>query len=337
MAGCAKNGENMKTSTHSQPSEVKDALEYTPLVSVLMPAYNHERFVEEAIRSVWSQTYQNIELIVVDDASTDGSRDLIQRLKDQSPISMQTTFKRKNAGISHSLNMAASLARGGWVAFLSSDDFFETDKIEKQMEVVKRLGSEFGCIHSDGWAINETGKVLYRSYSRSSIPPLQGTVFDDLVFNRARIIATTALVRRDLIGKVGGFDENLVAEDYDFYLRLARLTHFHYHDEPLVYVRISGSSLGRQPWLWGDSVFAALSKHADVEGYDWPRVTAERWFTLLPVYYERGSIGVILSATEQSAKAAYQANIFWIYVIKVCTIALRSLVVRIKRAVWYTK
>ena len=92
-----------------------------PLVSVLMPAYNHQQFVEQAVRSVWAQTYKNIELIVIDDGSSDRTLEILKRLSLQSPISMKVDT-HANQGICRTLNKCFDLSRGELIAFLASDD-----------------------------------------------------------------------------------------------------------------------------------------------------------------------------------------------------------------------
>jgi hypothetical protein len=116
-----------------------------------------------------------------------------------------------------------------------------------------------------------------------------------------------------LIDLAGGFDENFVAEDYDFYLRLARVTSFHFSPEPLIFVRVSPASLGRQPWRYVDSIFAALDKHSSLQGYDWPRIKALRWLTILPGFLEHGIWSHIRSAISTSFRAAREQRILGTY------------------------
>ena len=110
-----------------------------PRVSVLMPAYNHERFVEQAVRSVWEQTARDIELIVIDDGSTDSTAEILQALAAGSPIPMKVSVQA-NAGISTTLNRAAGQARGEWVSILASDDYYVTHFIERNLQFAERHG-----------------------------------------------------------------------------------------------------------------------------------------------------------------------------------------------------
>ena len=96
--------------------------EDTPLVSVILPSYNHVGFVERSIRSVWAQTYPNVELVVVDDASSDGTRDLIAALASEAPRPTRFVPKERNRGVSHSLNLGLGIAQGEWIAVVSSID-----------------------------------------------------------------------------------------------------------------------------------------------------------------------------------------------------------------------
>ncbi len=302
-----------------------------PLVSVIIPSYNHQKYVEQAIRSVWQQTYTNIELIVVDDASTDNSQTLLKKLHQESPIPMQLLLKDKNKGVSNSVNTGVTIATGEWISFLSSDDYYAPHKIARQIAQAQVVGHEYGCLHSDAHSMDEHGNVGSRIYARSALPPLRGDGFRDLVFNRCRIIATSSVIRKDLIQAAGGFDELMVAEDYDFYLRLARLTHFWFLDEPLLYVRTLASSLGRQPWRWADGVFAALEKHQDVAGFDWKKVKADRWRTLLPNFLENSDASHMSKALGKAYNDAVAAKVIMPFVGWVVVAVARATMVRIKR------
>lgn len=308
-----------------------DATDAAPLVSVIVPSYNHAGFVEQSIRSIWEQDYPNVEVIVIDDASTDGSGELISRLASQSPIPMAVHIKSRNGGISESLNIGVSLAKGEWISILSSDDWFVANKISRQMRIAAEHGVDFGCIHSDAYSVTQDGKPRGTNFSRAGVRALHGEAFEDLIYNRARIIATSSLLRKDLVDRCGRFDESFIAEDYDFYLRLARLTKFYFLNEPLVNVRVSPQSLGRRPWQWLDSIFGALDKHRDVPNYDWERVKAERWLTLLPNFLENGNRAQISQVLSLSFGQARNAGITGRYAGSLARSATRAVAFRVKR------
>lgn len=112
-------------------------------VSVIMPNYNCEKFIEQTVRSVMDQTYRNWELLIVDDCSTDGSVDIIKRLTEEDPR-VKLYVNEHNSGAAASRNLAMREATGKWIAFLDSDDLWLPDKLEKQLKFMTDNGYKFG-------------------------------------------------------------------------------------------------------------------------------------------------------------------------------------------------
>lgn len=277
-------------------------------VSVIIPSFNHVAFVEQAIRSVWSQDYGNLELIVVDDCSTDATAEIVERMLRDSPIPMHLIRKTKNSGVSNSLNTGIALATGDWLAFLSSDDFFSPGRISRQIAVATQIGEDCACIHGDALQVDEFGQALGRINRPGPISPARGNAFDQLILGTGRIITTTAIVRRDIAIAIGGFDETLVAEDFDFYLRLSRRSPFVFLDDVMTNVRVSPKSLGRQPWRWGEDIIISIQKHTDVPGFDWSRILARRRTQIAASLFEHGSAGQIARGVKQALRASKEAD-----------------------------
>lgn len=277
-------------------------------VTVIIPSFNHAAFVEQAIRSVWAQDYGNLELIVVDDCSTDATAEIVERMLSDAPIPMRLIRKTQNCGISNSLNRGIEMATGDWLAFLSSDDFFSSGRISRQIEVATQVGEQYGCIHGDALQVDEFGKALGRINRAGPISPARGDVFDQLIQGTGRIITTTAMVRRNLAIDIGGFDEKFVAEDFDFYLRVSRRSLFLYLNEVLTNVRVSPKSLGRQPWRWGEDIISSIQKHTDVPGFDWSRILARRRTQIAASLFEHGSAGQIAKGLKQAFRASKEAG-----------------------------
>lgn len=199
-------------------------------VSVVIPCYNHEKYVKEAIESVLSQTYSNIELIVIDDGSSDGSVAVIE----ESRQSYNFTFlKQENMGVCKTLNKGiVDLTGGEYIAILASDDYWHPKKIEKQIcEIKKNKKSEF-CYTQAVEFDSETRKEM-RVFPRKI---LTGVVLKSM-FLRQTYAAGSILFSRELFDKVSGFDEELKAEDWDFTIRCASITEFSAVSEPLFYYR----------------------------------------------------------------------------------------------------
>jgi glycosyltransferase involved in cell wall biosynthesis len=233
-----------------------------PLVSIVMPAYNHEAFVELAVRSVWEQTWDNIELIVLDDGSSDRTPGILRELAARSPIPMRVICK-ENEGVCRTLNRGIALAKGEWWAGIASDDFYHPSRIEVQVRRALELGDEYGCIHSDAYMVDLSGTIYDTVRKRSPMPPATGSCFLDLVLCRADMAGGTVMVRTDLLRRIGAYDEQLASEDYDLHLRLARATRIGYVAEPLTHIRTVPNSYGQSPGRWVEDGLRIIAKHRD--------------------------------------------------------------------------
>ncbi|MBI3555846.1 MAG: glycosyltransferase [Deltaproteobacteria bacterium] len=214
------------------------------MVSVIIPTYNRARFIEEAVDSVLGQTYPNFEVLIIDDGSTDATRDLIQR-RYGSDTRVRYIYK-ENGGVSSARNRAFPEARGEFFAFLDSDDLWHPEKLALQLEGL-RLTPQAGMIWSDMAAIDGAGKVLcpryltvmYENYVRfpdkkdlfseetktsygSAL--YSGNIFSQMVLGNL-VHTSTVLLRRERALQTGIFREDYRrgGEDYDFHLRACRL------------------------------------------------------------------------------------------------------------------
>ena len=221
----------------------------SPLVTVICLCYNHERFVVEAIQSVHAQTYGNIQLIVVDDHSTDGSVDAIKSIL-KMDTSIESMFLEANLGNCRAFNLGFVKARGEFIVDLAADDILVSDRIEKGIRAFEKAG-QAGVNFTDAVLIDESGHRLGLHSDRfphSTIP--QGDVYRD-VLSRYFINSPTMMMRRSVFEKLGGYDETLAYEDFDFWVRSARHFNYCYTPEPLVKRRIIASSLGQKQYTNG--------------------------------------------------------------------------------------
>ena len=148
-----------------------------PRVSVLMPAYNHERFVTQAVESVWGQSAGDVELVVVDDGSPDSTAEVLNRLAARSPIPMSVEVQA-NAGISPTLNRALAKARGEWICILASDDFYAPDFIRRHLEVAGEHGRQDVVQHCDAFLVEHDDLVTGTIGAVSDQAPLEGQAFE---------------------------------------------------------------------------------------------------------------------------------------------------------------
>lgn len=206
-------------------------------VSALIPTYNRQAQVLRAIDSVLAQTVPVDEIIVVDDGSTDGTAEAI-RSRYGSRVAL---FTQENAGVSAARNRGIREARGEWIAFLDSDDFWFPTKIERQLEAVAKLGDEFGlcftdCVYDGNpdmklSVFEETGLVGVPRFGWLDDPARY------VLASREPFWTQSLLVRRRLLTEPNGFDEALtVREDTDVLFRLSFKTRFCFVAEPLVHI-----------------------------------------------------------------------------------------------------
>lgn len=250
----------------AQPAAPVDPAEEAgaPSVSVLVASYNHARFITQAIESVWAQQGARVELIVIDDGSSDNSVAILRELQARSPIPMSVAVQ-ENAGVSATFNRALALARGDWVCILASDDYYAPDFLARSLAAASGL-AENGVVHANAYLVEADGTLRGTMDEVAQLAPLRGQAFEQMVTGQGRMTPCTMVMRRRLLLEAGGFDPQLAAEDTDLFLRLARIAEFHYIEEPIFYSRYTPGSLGKRPWVWGDSTIRAIQKHADILG-----------------------------------------------------------------------
>jgi glycosyltransferase involved in cell wall biosynthesis len=197
-----------------------------PLVSVIIPTYNSADFLMEAIESVLDQTWGDFEIIVVDDGSTDGTPERVRRYDDKVRY-----FYKKNGGPSSARNMGVKQARGGYVAFLDSDDVWEPEKLRVQMHVVSE--------HPENKLVCTDSALMGRRGTREGKlkRDLMGNLFP-ILYSNSFIRTSTVVMAKACFQTVGFFDERYrSAEDYDLWLRVAKRYPIAYIKQPLVRYR----------------------------------------------------------------------------------------------------
>ncbi len=208
------------------------------LVSVIIPCYNREDYIIETLQSVLNQTWLNIELIVVDDGCTDGSRALLESFGDC--LTILEHPGRVNRGQSASINLGLRQCKGAYVAILDSDDLFMPTKLEKQVRFLEQ-NPEIGLVYANALYIDAEGNELFPRYVKGHLPPVDpGQVLLDCCFN----VPSNSLVKKSLYEKVGFLDETLrAAQDHDLAIRLAEAAPVGYIDEILWCYRRHGGSI----------------------------------------------------------------------------------------------
>lgn len=223
-----------------QPMQGRPAEE--DLVSVLMASYNYGRYIEQAVRSVWAQDYRPIELVVVDDGSSDDTLGVLARLRAQSPMPM-TVVESPHRGVSGALNLGLAECRGEFVSLLHADDFYREDKVRRQVQSLVEAGPDTVVSHSEYRVVDADGKPTGYT-SAHDVAPVSGDVLEDLLYLRGMIRPMTTLYRKWALLQIGGYDDRYPTEDWVSSLRLAALGRVAHVDAPLVSRRVHGSNLG---------------------------------------------------------------------------------------------
>lgn len=230
-----------------------------PKVSVIIPCYNREQFIAETVNSVIAQTWPNIELIVVDDGCSDGSRKVLESFGQR--LTILEHPGRTNRGQSAAINLGMSHSTGDYLAILDSDDLYTIDKIEKQVFFLEK-NPDVGLVYANCMYIDANGNDLYEMYYSAHKPPNGSErVLEDCCFN----VPSNSLFRRSVFEKVGFFDETLrSAQDHDYAIRIAEVTRIGYIDKCLWSYRRHGGSISNtrtlERWKNGFKILEAACK-----------------------------------------------------------------------------
>ncbi len=225
-----------------------------PKVSVILPAYNGEKFIAGAIDSALNQTRKDFEIIVVNDGSTDRTAEIISKYGQAIRVISQA-----NAGIAAARNAAINNSKGEYLAFLDQDDIWLEDKLEKQMEIFDK-DKDVGMVYSDTFVITD-GNVELKNFDLKK--PYRGMIIEELLMNN--FIATSAVVtKKECFDRVGLFDNSLSpCLDYDRWLYIATLYKVDYVDKPLVRFRDHISTFRKNEIFTIGKIIDTLTRYAD--------------------------------------------------------------------------
>jgi glycosyltransferase involved in cell wall biosynthesis len=212
-----------------------------PLVSVIIPTYNTEKFIGEALNSVFSQSYRPIEVIVVDDGSTDNTEDIVKNYQTSKTSKTNETnliyIYQENGGRASARNTGIRAARGKYVAFLDSDDLWTPGKVKKQVGIMEE-NKDIDFLFGDKQRFSDNGRIITSSMFKKQ--SYDKDFFGDSLFVRdsyrkllrANFIPTgTVMMRSGCFDITGFFDEGIYAEDYEFWLRAALFINMAYANE----------------------------------------------------------------------------------------------------------
>jgi glycosyltransferase involved in cell wall biosynthesis len=220
------------------------------LVSVIIPVYNGEKYIRCAIDSVLKQDYQSIEIVVIDDGSSDSTLQILNEYGDKVSI-----YQQPNKGSAAARNLGIKMANGTYIAFLDADDYWFPGKVSAQMQALRATGcrmayTRFLFWHADtdnAWP--DPASVIFQDRlafkSGSKVEPRW--VYADLLLD-CLVWTSTVLIAKEELNRVGGFDEDLrKGQDYDLWLRLSRTIQMAYLEQVSALYRLHGESITHTP------------------------------------------------------------------------------------------
>jgi glycosyltransferase involved in cell wall biosynthesis len=217
-------------------------------VTAIVVCYNQAAFVRQCLDSVLAQSVLG-QLVIVDDASTDGSQQVIKEWVAERSVDARLILHDTNQGVCRSCNDGAESVRTPYMSFVAADDYWLPNKLLRQLRVMESLPTAYGMVYGDALLCDESGTLLAGRFigqqtRRLSGNPPAGWVFRELLSGNF-IPACNVLMRTSCFREVGGLDEALVYEDYDFWLRLSRRYKFWHDDSPLAVYRVRPGSMVR--------------------------------------------------------------------------------------------
>lgn len=208
----------------------------TPQVSIVVTCYNYGKYVAGCLASLQEQTFQNFEVIVVDDGSTDDSEEQVRSFLDDPRFRY---IKQDNGGQANAKNRGIKESSGELVAFLDADDQWDSTKLEQQVPLF--FEANIGVVYSRTAYINTQGELQQTDPEGQYILPRKGCVTKYLIYDNF-VPFSSAVVRRDYFEKFGMFDESLaMGIDWDLWLRFSTKVHFDYIDKKLLLYRVGHS------------------------------------------------------------------------------------------------
>ncbi len=212
-----------------------------PLVTVGIALYNHSTYIEQCLSSVVEQTYENIEIIVIDDGSNDDSYLIAKQfLEGQHKNPAFSVKTRKNQGMCNTLNEIAQSAKGQYISFIGSDDYWMKNKIEDQVEFLENH-PELVLVHSNSIKVNSQGHEIKNiDYSKKIN---SGSVYEAIIRRTGGINTPSHLYRTNIYKKIGYYDPAFSFEDTDFWLRLSKNFQVGFINQYHTYYRWHGKNL----------------------------------------------------------------------------------------------
>lgn len=243
-----------------------------PLVTVICACYNQEKFILDSLNSVKSQTFQNFELIIWDDASKDNSVKVIEHWMSNNPqYNVKFVKHDTNKGICASLNECFLLSKGKYIQILALDDHIEPDKLERHVGILEKSSNQHALVFSDAYIMDDNSELCqnrFIAYHMNYLNIHTGNFFKQLL-SLNFIPAMSVLLKRSVIDVVGLWDEQLIFEDYDMWLRISERFDFIFDATPSVTYRMHANNthklMSKELRLSTFKMFLKFAEYPDVK------------------------------------------------------------------------
>ena len=272
-----------------------------PKVSVLIPAYNSADFLPQAVESVLAQSFQDYEIVIVDDGSTDQTAALAQEFARRNGGRIRY-IHQENQGVSAARNALVQQAQGELVSFLDADDYWAPNHLNLGVQILND-DAKTGLVHSNITRVNPKGELIEVPVRETQY--LSGRIFEPLFLRQAHIACSTVIMRKACFQRVGWFDLNLTrlgCEDRDMWLRLAREYKITYVDEPSVFYRMGLSSLSQNSENMLKARLYIVDKYSPYTGHSPLRSKA-----LAKIYRDHGDEFLLRGNSRQARQDYGQA------------------------------
>lgn len=236
----------------------------TVLVTVGVALYNHENYIVKCLESIINQSYDQIELIVIDDGSPDKSYDVAKQYLDSVDTQKKIIIKtRPNKGMCNTLNEIAHMAKGKYISFIGSDDYWATNKIEEHVQFLEE-NKHLALVHSNSHIVDDANNITSKidfSQKKNS-----GSIFNDIVYGKGGINTPSHLYRTSVYEKIGYYDASLKFEDTDFWLRITKEFEIGFINDFHSYYRWHGENLSdskNKLKFYNDEIIKIFKKNID--------------------------------------------------------------------------
>ena len=203
-----------------------------PLISVVMPVYNSQKYIDKAIRSILNQTFEDFELIIVDDGSSDDSVKIVLSFNDNRII----LFRKEHRGLVETINYGIYQSKALWIAIMHSDDISDNRRLEQQYNFINDKKNV--VVGSSYYIIDENDKILFKT----KLPEQNNKIKERLLFQNV-IVHSSVMFNAEHVKNHGAYSSIKNTEDYDLWLRLFKDTEFYNFPTPLLYYRKHNDSL----------------------------------------------------------------------------------------------